>query len=67
MLLQFHPEVNLYLHIRWIYLVLLKNPKKLFVNGAQNIFKQFFLRFKYNKSISNWLDHFIDQYLLKER
>ena len=65
--LQFHPEVNLYLHIRWIYLVLLKNPKKLFVNGAQNIFKQFFLRFKYNRSISNWLDHFIDQYLLKER
>ena len=64
--LQFHPEVNLYLHIRWIYLVLLKNPKKLFVNGAQSIFKQFFLRFKYNRSISNWLDHFIDQYLLKE-
>ncbi len=65
--LQFHPEVNLYVHLRWIYLVLLKNPKKLFVNGAQNLFMQFFLRFKYNKSISNWLDNFIDQYFLKER
>ena len=65
--LQFHPEVNLSLHIRWIFLVLTRNPKKLFVIGAQNIFTQFFLRFKYNKSISNWLDIFIDQYLLKER
>jgi len=65
--LQFHPEVNLKVHIRWIFLVLLKNPKKLFVKGAQNIFTQFFLRFKYNKSISNWLDNFLDQYLLKER
>jgi hypothetical protein len=65
--LQFHPEVNLFLHIRWIYLVLIKNPKKLFVTGAQNIFTQFIMRFKYDKSISNWLDKFIDQYLLKER
>ena len=65
--LQFHPEVNLSLHIRWIFIVLLRNPKKLFDIGAQNIFTQFFLRFKYNKSISNWLDIFIDQYLLKER
>ncbi len=65
--LQFHPEVNLRVHIRWIFLVLLRNPKKLFVNGSQNIFTQFFLRFKYNKSISNWLDNFVDQYLLKER
>ena len=65
--LQFHPEVNFSVHLRWIYLVLLKNPKKLFVSGAQNIFTQFFLRFRYNKSISNWLDNFIDQYLLKER
>ena len=40
--LQFHPEVNLSLHIRWIFLVLIKNPKKLFVIGAQNIFTQFF-------------------------
>ena len=65
--LQFHPEVNFRLHLRWIYLVLLKNPKKLFKPGSQNIFTQFFLRFRYNKSISNWLDIFIDKYLLKER
>ena len=64
--LQFHPEVNLSLHIRWIYLVLLKNPKKLFVKGSQNLFTQFFLRFRYNKSISIWLDNFIDLYLLKQ-
>ena len=36
--LQFHPEVNFRVHLRWIYLVLLKNPKKLFVPGSQNIF-----------------------------
>ena len=65
--LQFHPEVNFRVHLRWIFLVLLKNPKKLFVPGSQNIFTQFFLRFRYNKSISNWLDVFIDQYLLKQR
>jgi len=65
--LQFHPEVDFFVHLRWIYLVFLKNPKKLFVTGAQNILKQFFLRFKYNKSISNWLDVFIDQYFLKQR
>ena len=65
--LQFHPEVNFRVHLRWIYLVLLKNPKKLFVPGSQNILTQFFLRFRYNKSISNWLDIFIDKYLLKER
>ena len=64
--LQFHPEVNFLVHLRWIFLILLKNPRKLFVNGAQNLFIQFFLRFRYNRSISNWLDNFIDQYLLKE-
>ena len=64
--LQFHPEVNFIVHLRWIFLILLKNPRKLFVSGAQNLFIQFFLRFRYNKSISNWLDNFIDQYLLKE-
>ena len=64
--LQFHPEVNFLVHLRWIFLILFKNPRKLFVSGAQNLFIQFFLRFKYNKSISNWLDNFIDQYLLKE-
>ena len=64
--LQFHPEVNFKLHIRWLYLVLLKNPKKLFVKGAQNIFVQLYYRYKYNKNISNWLDSFLDQYFLKK-
>lgn len=63
--LQFHPEVNFTMHIRWLALILFKKPKVLFTNGAQNIFYQLFLRFKYNKSISNWLDYFLDNYLLK--
>ena len=62
---QFHPEVNFYLHLRWLYFVFLKNPKKLFVKGAQNIFYQIYLRIKYNKKISLWLDDFLDNYLLK--
>ena len=64
---QFHPEVNFRMHLRWIYFILLKNPLILFSNGAQNIFYQLFLRFKYNNQISNWLDSFLDNYLLKEK
>lgn len=65
--LQFHPEVNFVMHLRWLILVLLKKPLVLFKNGAQNIFYQLFLRIKYNKSISNWLDYFLDNYLLREK
>ena len=65
--LQFHPEVNFFLHIRWVFLVFLKKPKILFHKGAQNLFYQFFLRFKYNRSISNWLDIFLDKYLLSQK
>ena len=65
--LQFHPEVNFIMHLRWIILILLKKPLILFKNGAQNIFYQFFLRIKYNKSTSNWLDYFLDNYLLKTK
>ena len=64
--LQFHPEVNFSVHLRWMYLVLLKHPRKLFVKGAQNLFIQFYYRFKYNKSVSIWLDYFLDKHLLKE-
>ena len=64
--LQFHPEVNIYLHLKWIFLVLIKKPHVLFKKGAQNIFQQLILRLKYNKSISKWLDLFLDNYLLKE-
>tara|TARA_B110000495_G_C22987052_1_gene580804 strand:+ start:671 stop:1369 length:699 start_codon:yes stop_codon:yes gene_type:complete len=64
---QFHPEVNFRMHLRWFFFVLLKKPMILFSNGSQNIFYQIFLRFKYNRSMSNWLDNFIDNYLLKEK
>jgi len=65
--LQFHPEVNIYLHLKWLFLVLIKKPHILFKNGAQNIFYQLLLRIKYNYSISRWLDDFLDNYLLKEQ
>ena len=51
---------------RFIAFIKLKNPKKLFVKGAQNIFVQLYYRYKYNKNISNWLDSFLDQYFLKK-
>ena len=65
--LQFHPEVNIYLHLKWLFLVLIKKPHILFKSGAQNIFYQLWLRIKYNSSISRWLDNFLDNYLLKEQ
>ena len=64
--LQFHPEVNIYLHLKWIFLVLIKKPNVLFSKGSQNIFSQLIYRVKYNKSISQWLDKFLDNYLLKQ-
>lgn len=63
--LQFHPEVNTYLHLKWLFLVLIKKPHVLFKKGAQNIFYQLYLRIKYNNSISKWLDSFLDDYLLQ--
>ena len=65
--LQFHPEVNFMMHLRWIFLVLMKKPSVFFTNGAQNIFYQIIFRFKYNKSISKWLDYFLDDYLLEDK
>ena len=62
--LQFHPEVNMIVHLRWLFLVLIKKPKFLFINGSQNLFYQLYLRLKYNKSVSIWLDSFLDNYLL---
>ena len=65
--LQFHPEVNLLVHLRWLFFVLIKKPKVLFLNGSQNLFYQLYLRFKYNKSVSIWLDSFLDNYLLAHK
>ena len=62
--LQFHPEVNFFVHLRWLLLILIKKPKVLFINGSQNLFYQLYLRVKHNKSVSIWLDSFIDNYLL---
>ena len=65
--LQFHPEVNFLVHLRWIFLVLKKKPSVFFHKGSQNLFYQLFLRFRYNKSISLWLDSFLDNYLLAQK
>ena len=62
--LQFHPEVNFYLHLRWLYFVSLHSPYKLRVKGAQSIYKQIYYRIKHNKDLSNWLEYFLDNYLL---
>ena len=59
-----YPEVNTIVHLRWLFLVLIKKPKVLFINGSQNLFYQLYLRLKYNKSVSIWLDSFLDNYLL---
>tara|TARA_B100000029_G_scaffold514825_1_gene619182 strand:+ start:3077 stop:3775 length:699 start_codon:yes stop_codon:yes gene_type:complete len=63
--IQFHPEVNFKLHLRWLYFVLLSNPGRLFVKGSQNLLFQMFLRIKYNSKISKWLDNFLDKHFLK--
>ena len=65
--LQFHPEVNFKMHLYWLFRVLLNKPLTLFTKGAQNIFYQILLRIKYNKSVSSWLDHFLDNYLLEQK
>ena len=65
--LQFHPEVDFIVHLRWIFLVLFKKPKILFHKGSQNLFYQLYLRFKHNKSVSLWLDSFLDNYLLAHK
>ena len=65
--IQFHPEVNFKLHLRWLYYVLSQNPRRLFVKGSQNIIYQIYLRIKYNNRISKWLDLFLDQYFLKKQ
>ena len=59
--LQFHPEVNLRMHLAWLYFAgyMLKEA------GAQTQIKQLNLRLKHGKKINLWLDHFLDNYLLK--
>ena len=65
--IQFHPEVNFKLHLRWLYFVIVSSPNRLFVKGSQNLIYQMYLRIKYNSKISKWLDTFLDQYFLKSQ
>ena len=65
--IQFHPEVNFKLHLRWLYIVIFSSPNRLFVKGSQNLIYQMYLRIKYNNKISKWLDTFLDQYFLKSQ
>ena len=64
--LQFHPEVNLKLHLLWIYYTLLLNPHKFKDKGTQSIYKQLAKRIKHDYKIKNWLDDFLDNYLLNQ-
>ena len=64
--LQFHPEVNLKLHTSWLYNTLLSSPKKLMNKGTQNLFKQMSLRIRNDNSVKNWLDIFLDNFLIKK-
>ena len=63
--LQFHPEVNFYLHLRWLFFVCLYSSYKLKAKGAQSIYNQLLFRIKHNKDLNNWLEYFLDNYLLK--
>ena len=61
--LQFHPEVNINLHLRWLYYTIFSSPEKFRNKGCQNLFKQISLRIKHNNGINDWLDSFFDNYL----
>tara|TARA_B100000902_G_C26916206_1_gene719378 strand:- start:162 stop:722 length:561 start_codon:yes stop_codon:yes gene_type:complete len=59
--IQFHPEVNLRMHLAWLYFA----GYKLREPGAQTRKQQLTLRLKYAKNINLWLDNFLDNHLLK--
>jgi len=60
--IQFHPEVNLRMHLTWLHFA----AHKLRDIGAQSRLKQLNLRIKHGKNIDLWLDQFLDNYLLKQ-
>ena len=62
---KYSEQINGYLFILPAFLII--GPKVLFLNGSQNLFYQLYLRLKYNKSVSIWLDSFIDNYLLAHK
>ena len=59
--IQFHPEVNLRMHFKWLYYAGYMLREK----GAQNKMHQLNLRVKHGKKINMWLDYFLDNYFLK--
>ena len=60
--IQFHPEVNLKMHFKWLYYAGYMLREK----GAQKKMQQLNLRLKHGKKINMWLDYFLDNYLLKK-
>ena len=58
--IQFHPEVNLRMHLAWLYFA----GYRLSERGAQTRKEQLTLRLKYGKNINLWLDNFLDNHLL---
>ena len=59
--IQFHPEVNQKMHMKWLYYAGWMLHKK----GAQKRMQQLNLRVKHGKKINMWLDYFLDNYFLK--
>ena len=59
--IQFHPEVNLRMHFKWLYYAGYMLREK----GAQKKIHQLNLRVKHGKKINMWLDYFLDNYFLK--
>ena len=59
--IQFHPEVNSKMHLKWLYYAGYMLREK----GAQKKIQQLNLRVKHGKKINMWLDYFLDNYLLK--
>ena len=61
--LQFHPEVNLKMHLRWLYFAGYMLREK----GAQKRNYQMQQRLSHGKKINMWLDSFIDNYFLRDK
>ena len=55
---QFHPEVNLKMHLRWLYFAGYMLREK----GAQKRHYQMQQRLSHGKKINMWLDSFLDNY-----
>ena len=60
--IQFHPEVNLKMHLRWLYYAGYMLREK----GAQKRQYQMDQRLSHGKKINMWLDSFLDNYLLRD-